>query len=197
MSLPPDDASSRPPQDPTPAAARAPRRRWMVWALAASLCLNLVILGGAAGLALRGFPYERGMPPPPGGGLDPFTFHRMLERVPDAQRDDALKLIRRSKPDFDAKRAQWAASRGRIADALAAEPFDRDALLAAMEAARRSETEGRAALDRAFADFAGSLPAETRAELAEELRRRHGGRPEREHEHGRFRDDDRPREMRD
>lgn len=197
MEQPPNmtDPTSGPPSGSGPVPA-AKRRRWMAWALGISLCVNLVLLGAAAGIALRGDP--RRLPPPGGAGLDPFTLHRMMERLPEEQRREAWRLLRRHKPDFDQTRAARAEARRALAAAIAAEPFDRGALETAMAASRGLEAEGRRILDGAFVEFVSTLAAPIRAELAEEMLTRRGpdhdrdGRPPKERRPDRDGDGPRP-----
>ncbi|MGG7567949.1 periplasmic heavy metal sensor [Rhodovulum sp. DZ06] len=165
----PDAPDPQTPESGGPAAAPPRRRRrWVGWALAASLCLNLLLLGGMAGAFLRHGPPGAS----PAAGLDAFTLHRMMHRLPDEQRDAARDLFRAHRPDFDALRPRWRETRAAVAAALGAEPFDPEALRDALRAARQAEVEGKGLLDQAMVEFAAGLPAETRAELVEELGRR-------------------------
>ncbi|TYO91662.1 periplasmic heavy metal sensor [Oceanicella actignis] len=161
--------------DPTEAprgeAPAPPARRWgpARWALAASLCLNLLFIGAAAGLALRlhGHPHDQAAP----AGFDRFTLRRVMRMMPEDERARAHELMRAHRDELRAARDRRDAARAQLARALAAEPFSADALRAALRAAREAERSMRDVADDAFVAFAATLSPEARRRIAEELRR--------------------------
>ena len=159
------------PEGPKPAAAPR-RRRWVGWALAVSVCLNLALIGAAGGALLRhGPPGPPPGPPPGGGAVDPWTLRKVIRMLPEEERDAVRGLLRDRRPEFEALGPQRRAARQAAAAALEARPFDPAALEAALDASRAAERAGRDVIDRVFVEFATRLSDDMRATLAEEMRR--------------------------
>ena len=160
------DAAGGPPPGP-PAAPR--RRRWVAWALAASVCVNLLLIGAAGGAFLR-----HGGPPPGEmpSGFDRVTLWRMVRALPEAARDDARDRIRDRRAEMRDLAQERDDARARIAVAMEAQPFDAAALGAALSEARAAERRSRDLADSLLVEVASGLTSETRAEIAEALRER-------------------------
>ena len=92
--------------------ADAPRRRWLTWALVASLGLNLTFAGLVAGTLLKG-------PPPPMLGVGQYA-----RALPEPYRRDLGRALRDGRPDWPAVRDAWRGRRAALATALTAEPYD-------------------------------------------------------------------------
>jgi len=150
------------------ADATPPRRRWLRWALIASLGLNLVFVGLLAGAAFRG------PPPPPMPGL--WKYARVL---PEPYRRDLGRALRDSRPDWAGPREALRRQRESMAAALTSEPFDPAAVseVLAQETRLSGELSARAR-ELLIAEIARMSPEE-RAAYAEALRREpeHGPRP--------------------
>ena len=169
------DASPSSPTPPSPppggtgAAAPRPRRRWVAWALVASVCVNLLLIGAVGGAMLRHGPPG---PPPPDGPGGSLSLHRIMRKLPDAQRDAARAIMEAHRPEFEALRPARAEARAAVRAALTAEPFDEAALEAAVQASRDASAASKAVIDRTFLEFVATLSAEDRAMLAEEMKKR-------------------------
>jgi uncharacterized membrane protein len=138
-------------------------------ALAASVLLNVFLLGAGASTALflnhkaeqRAAAMRRSTPLfVAARGLDPQSQDRLRVQVQAAAKD--------AWGDFQQAREARAAAAG-----LAGAPsFDRAAVEARMQAARDAELRGRVKLEKAVLDFMAPLPAEQRARLAPALKGR-------------------------
>ena len=99
---------------PDPASpAKPPRPLWR-WALIASLCLNLALIGVIGGALLKGPP---GPPPPPGL----WGYGRAL---PEPYRHDLAQALRDSRREWSGPRETLRGQRAALAEALTAEPYD-------------------------------------------------------------------------
>lgn len=164
------------------------RRRWLPIALGVSACLNLLLIGAAAGMMIRfGHP---GDPPEPPAGFDRVTLYRVFRALPDEQKDAAREILRERAPELHALRRLQSEARLRIAEALEAEPFSPPELAAELAAARDVERGGREIVDEAFVSFAASLGPEMRREIAEELRAKRRWRHDHRDGERKRRDDD-------
>ncbi len=155
-------------------AARKPS--WQKWLLIASLAVNLLILGGAAGAFWshrhggRHFGHGQGRE----HGLMGFV----RELAPDRQGDvrAALETEREKiKPMRDVVKEGWTETNS----VLGTEPFDKDKLKAAMTRMIDAETRMRTAISDALVDTAVKLSPEERQKLKvwrEKQGMRFGGR---------------------
>ena len=138
--------------------ADAPRRRWLTWALVASLGLNLAFAGLVAGTLLKG------PPPPPMLGVGQYA-----RALPEPYRRDLGQALRASRGDWIGPRDALRAQRAGMTAALTADPFDPDAvakvLAGEMEILGDLSTRGRAML---LAEITRMSPAD-RAAYAEAL----------------------------
>lgn len=137
-----------------PETVSAPRRRWVMPVLIASLALNLLVAGAMAGWAWRHGPGGRH------GGPD-----RILWLLPEAKRDQARAIIDRYRQADAARDAEWTASREAVLAALIAEPFQRPSL--EQELSRLGSLELARRLNPAMlGEIAAILTLEERKELA-------------------------------
>jgi uncharacterized membrane protein len=148
-------------------------RRALVIALVASLALNLFVIGGLAGAALMGFGRHGFHGPPPPGRLAAVGEALTPERR-EAWRTTMRGAVATAGPQLrqarELRRQAW--------EAVAKEPANAPAAMAALDQSRALEGQARSVMDRAVVDFAASLPAADRAKLSEALSRR-AGRPHR------------------
>ena len=107
------------------------RRNWLAWALVASLCVNLAVVGLVIGAALHGKPDR----PPPGGEW------AMARDLPEPYRENMIAQLRAGRDKWIGPRERIGAQRSALADALDAEPFDIDRVRGILEAGRRSLDE--------------------------------------------------------
>ncbi|WP_339949642.1 periplasmic heavy metal sensor [uncultured Albimonas sp.] len=162
-----DAPGGRPPPSPPPAPLR--RRRWVFWALAVSVCVNLLLMGAAGGAFLRhGGPPAGEMP----AGFDRVTLWRMFRALPEEARDDARERIDERRAEMRDLARSRDAARARIAVAMEAQPFEAAALSSALDEARAAERRSRDVADALLVDVASGLSLDTRAEIAEALRER-------------------------
>ncbi|MEC9434920.1 MAG: periplasmic heavy metal sensor [Pseudomonadota bacterium] len=174
----PPPASPSPPPPPHPPR----RRRWVRWALAASVCVNLLLIGAAAGAFLRHGGPPR--PPMPAGFDRVSLWHAFREMAPE-ERDAARTALKARREQMRRLGDALAETRGGIADALAARPFSPEALAAALNAAREAERASGGLSDAVFVDLAGRLTDHSRQEIAEALREARGrGRWDRDDDRG-------------
>jgi uncharacterized membrane protein len=148
-------------------ASPAKARRWMTWALVASLGLNLAFLGLAAGAFLKG--------PRPHYVTGP-ALAQYARAQPRPYQQDLRRALRASRGDWSGPREALRAQRGALADALVAEPFDPETVLAILEreGALADDLASRGA--RLLMAQIGRMSAEDRAAYAEALRaKRRGG----------------------
>jgi len=166
------------------------RRRtgWLLWA---SLLLNMLLVGIIAGaLIQRDHPGDvRGEGPPPMQRSENFAADRELAEaifasLPPSERRAARRELRRSWAGLAERRQAFLEARQGLSDALNAEPFEADAVAAAMGVMREEELAVRLALERRLLALLERLDPETRAKLVE----RFDNPPER----GRFRRGDVP-----
>jgi len=160
--------------------------------LLVSVLINGVLIGI---LAKRGFEAE----PPhrrvlavqsetaPSGQFNPRQFLRAL---PPAYRDDVRQQMRDARSEIMPLYRDVAQARSAVMDAMAAEPFDAEAVNQALEAARIARARLERRSEVFMLEVAASLPAEVRHQvLVEASVRRHDdhrrhGRSGRDRHHG-------------
>ena len=113
------------------------RRRWPTVLLAASLTLNVLILGVIAGAHFRDDRDQRS-PPPDRAVLREGGFMPFFEAMPRESRRRMAEAFRDSVPGRGPDRTALVADFRNFVAALRAEPFERDALNEVLEALRRS-----------------------------------------------------------
>lgn len=151
------------PENPGPSRRGRP---WARWLLVASLGLNLLIVGMAAGAFLLG---PRHPPPPPGAAIWHYG-----KALPDPYRRALAQDLRASRGDWSSARDTLRGQREALAAALEIEPYDPAAVAAVLdrEASLTVElaTRGTGLL---LAQISRMPPADRRA-YAEALRRDRG-----------------------
>jgi uncharacterized membrane protein len=149
--------------------------RWLRVALAVSVAINLAVAGVVAGAWLRDGP-------PRGGGVRDVGFGPYAAGLTDDDRAALRRALIARGPDLRAARAAMRDDMAAVVAALRAEPFDAEAMTAAMErgTARVAEFAGLGRL--LLVDHAAAMTPEARAAFAERLesaanRRGPPGRP--------------------
>lgn len=134
---------------------RPPKRsRYIFPALIASLALNLLLIGGFVAGAWH---HRHGGPRPHGPGLLDFVRELPPERQDVVRRE--ISSARESMKDLrEALRKSWVDANS----LLAAEPFDKEKLKAALTSLADAEAKYKAALYGALADTAEKLSPEER-----------------------------------
>ncbi|MBX9861568.1 MAG: periplasmic heavy metal sensor [Hyphomicrobium sp.] len=152
-----------------PSAAPDPGKRRLKYALIASLALNLLILGAVAGTMLG---HRQHMPRGgPGGGED-FGMMGLTRVLPDERRKEMRKLLREDRASLRPLMDDVRTARRAAADKLAAEPFDRAALDAAISSVAEKERTLRQTAVKAFLGHVETLKPDERAKLAEFWRKK-------------------------
>lgn len=145
-------------------------RRWS-WrdvVLVASLCVNVAVAGIVAAQALRKERTARIMGP---------AYNELLPRgfvlgLPADRRDSVVLMLRDARRDFRDQRKDLRAAATRVADALAADPYDPAAVQKAVED-YGNEVNGLVEQGTTFAlKVFATLGPEERKALAERLRQR-------------------------
>ena len=153
------------------------------WGLVLSVALNGLLIGLLAGVMRSGGPHKRGGPPGgpeagPAGG-DRGLARAIIQSAPA----DARPELRRAMSDAWASsaddRARVRSAQKTISDAVAAETFDQDAVLAAFEDWREADTRIKARVQTAMADLLAEIPPDARKALAEQMRRHESRRQRR------------------
>ncbi len=167
------------------------RRRRLRWALGASVCVNLLLVGLAGGAFLR----HGGGPPPAEmpAGFDRVTLWRVYRALPEPDRDAARDMLRARRDEMRDLARSRGEARARIAVTLSRDPFSDAELAAALEAARQAERRSRDLADAIFVEIVARLDPRRRGEIAEALREAQERR-DRWHDHGPDRDRDGDRE---
>jgi uncharacterized membrane protein len=163
-------------------------RRGLLIALVVSLAVNLFMLGGVVGLALIGLPMHR---PPPQMG--PPRLMALGETLTPGQRAAWQTTIRQTAETGGPKLMRARLMRRDAWKALATDPVNPQAALAALDQARTLEFQARSEMDRAVVGFAATLPAGERRKLGEALGKARRGPPKPDWSGGHpGPDDDRP-----
>jgi uncharacterized membrane protein len=137
---------------------RAPR--WMKLLLVVSLTANLAVAGLYLGHRLKGprDPEDRRVS----------WVYRVL---PEARHDEARAMFAANRGELEAQLEQMQGVHQHIADAIAAEPFDEQALLAAFAARRDQVVKMHATVQGQLVSILEQLTPEERAEVAERVRK--------------------------
>jgi uncharacterized membrane protein len=151
-----------------PGTAPDPVKRRLKYGLIASLALNLAIIGAVAGSMLG---HGRHPPPRSGQGED-FGMMGLTRVLPDDRRKEMRKLLRTDRENLRPLMDEVRAARRTAADKLAAEPFDRAALEAAIASVAEKERALRQSAVTAFVGHVESLKPDERAKLAEFWRKK-------------------------
>lgn len=160
------------------------RSKWLVAALVASVALNVAALGVGVGFAI-GKPYwSRGFDPSAGLG-------RLIRSLPEERRAELTRAGTPAMADGKLRRRIGATVRDMrtaqraITRTLAREPFDPDAVRAALATFRAHMAANHASSDQAFVAILGRLTPDERRRFLEQMRSgkdfrgRHPPRPHR------------------
>jgi uncharacterized membrane protein len=147
-----------------PAAAPTPSR-WQRWLFVGSLALNLLFIGGLAGLWFKG-------PPPHGGphrGPSPTAFGLMKfsRDLPPERRDVVRKPLREARAPLRALRAELVQARRKAAEVLGSSDYTTEALQAAMTSVADLESRMRQVGRDTLVSAIRELTPEERRRLAE------------------------------
>jgi uncharacterized membrane protein len=145
-------------------AAARPSTRWL---LLGSLALNLFFIGIAIAMAVR--------PAPPARTWDRDVFvrtERLAERLPKADGDILIAQMNANRAAIEKTQQQYRAAQEAIRDSFRKEPFDPNAMRAAMNQTRAARQEFDGALQNAFAEAATRMSQDGREALADWRSRR-------------------------
>lgn len=130
----------------------------MVVALLASVGINLFLGGLMAGRILKsGGEREARMPPP---------MARLFEHLPEGARESMQGAMRQRQGEMRQRAQFMRAARETVAEKLAAEPYDRAAVEAALAELRQRQVDMRGVFHGALAETAAGLPPEQRRQIA-------------------------------
>ncbi len=141
---------------PTASARVAPR-----WLLLGSLALNLFFVGIAIAMAVRG-------PPPPSWDRNVFVrVERLAATLPPADAASLRAAIDANRQKLEAAQTQYHAAQDGIRAALRQEPFELDAMRAAMTKSRAARQNFDQILQGTFADAASKMSQAGRQAMAD------------------------------
>lgn len=145
-----------------PATTRSSTR----WLLLGSLALNLFFIGIAIAMAVRS-------PPPRIWDRDVFVrTERLAERLPKADGDILIAQMNTNRQTIEATQKQYRDAQEAVRDSFRKEPFDPNAMRAAMDLTRTARQNFDAALQTVFAAAATQMSQDGRAALADRGSRR-------------------------
>ena len=148
------------------------RNKWLIAALVISLAANLALAGFVAG--------RIGAPPPAPAGLDPtLGMFRVLHDLPEARREALRPEVRASFRGMRDELRRLRNAQRDINEALTAEPFDDEAMAAALARFRAALLDSQEHNHAALIRVAGRMTVEERRLLRDAMTR---GRPPRERE---------------
>lgn len=150
-----------------PSATPDPAKRRLKYALVASLALNLLIIGAVAGTMMG-----HGRHPLRGGQGEDFGMMGLTRVLPEDRRKEMRKLLRADRENLRPLMDEVRTARRAAADKLAAEPFDRAALEAAIANVAEKERTLRQSAVTAFIGHAERLKPDERAKLADFWRKK-------------------------
>ena len=130
------------------------------WLLLGSLALNLFFIGVVAALAIRS--------PAPAWDRDVFVrVERIASSLPPADAEILRGRIQASRADIEAAQTKHRAAQDIIREALRAQPFDADALRAAMANTRAARQAFDQTIQAMFAGSAAQMSQAGREALAD------------------------------
>lgn len=132
--------------------------------LAVSLLLNVFLIGGVAGGL-----YQWLGQPEPAVAMPMHGLRQALDNLPQARRHELRQLMRETRQENQALLTRSRQARQEVIRLLQAPTLERTALDAALASAREADSALRARVDASVAQFAASLPAEERQQLAASL----------------------------
>lgn len=139
---------------------------WLVVSLIVNALLIGVLIGGGLGQRKAG-------PPPGGPGGSEQALIRGIERsLPDDQRQIVRRAFRQAFVESREQRIAVRDARQRLARLLAAETYDADAVRESFQQLREADAAMRAQMQDVLAEQFGTLTAEQRRAILEDLNRR-------------------------
>jgi len=144
----------------TPPPARA--GRWSRWILFISLALNLFFIGAWAAFAWRHYAWERHRPWNPATRIE-----RLAAALPAGDADKLRSEFAARQGNIEAAITTYRQAQQRMREALRAEPFNADALRAAMAESRTARGKLDEALQDVFASAGAAMTPEGRRSLAD------------------------------
>lgn len=139
---------------------------WLVVSLIVNALLIGVLIGGGLGQRKAG-------PPPGGPGGSEQALIRGIERsLPDDQRQIVRRAFRQAFVESREQRIAVRDARQRVARLLAAETYDADAVRESFQQLREADAAMRAQMQDVLAEQFGTLTAEQRRAILEDLNRR-------------------------
>jgi uncharacterized membrane protein len=148
-------------------ASPKPPFRWGRAVLFVSLALNLAVLGVVGGAVLERFGHER-----EGFAAREVGFGLFSEALEEKDRKDLRRAYLAARPDGRADRKRMRQDFQTILSALRAEPFDGEALRAALTAGATRIAERQAVGQSVMLDYLAKMPAAERAAFADRLEAR-------------------------
>jgi len=146
---------------PAFAPAAAPR-----WLLLASLALNLFFIGVVGAIAVRGYVDAPAAPAPIDRTAAGRT-ERLAATLPAADADKLRAEFATRREPIEAAQANYRRMQDRIRDVLRREPFDVEAMRAAMTETRAARNTFELTLQAMIATAASEMSPEGRKKLAE------------------------------
>ena len=145
------------------------RSKWLVISLVVSVTLNVAVIGFGIGLAAGSPSWGRGVDPTAG-------LARLLRSLPEDRRAELTRAGTPALSDGDLRRRigssirHLRASQRTIARAVAKEPFDADAVRAALADYREHSAANQASSHQAFVEILARLTPDERRRFLETMR---------------------------
>jgi uncharacterized membrane protein len=137
--------------------AKAAAPRWMTAALFASLALNLVVVGAAAGFMWRhGGRVAEAQAPMPSNVLS------FVNTLPAARQKELVARTEEQRQNVRPLRRQLRELREEAVQAMLAEPFDKDRFNAVQARLLSADQKAREAVHQLYAEIAASMTAQER-----------------------------------
>lgn len=137
------------------------KAKWLLGGAIVSLCLNLFLIGGMVAGRMHG----------PMGHFGGKNGGMVMATVPPDLKPIIREKLKAREPDFKAEREHMREIRGRVADALAADPFDRAKLDAALSELEQSAGNFMHHAQQGLSEIAADLTPEQRQQWAEGWRK--------------------------
>jgi uncharacterized membrane protein len=142
--------------------APAPAGRWSRWILLASLALNLFFVGAWAAFAWRHYAWERHGPWNPATRIE-----RLAASLPARDGEKLRNEFRAHQGNVEAAITTYRQAQRRMREALRADPFNAEALRAAMAEARTARGKLDETLQDVIATAGAAMTPEGRRSLAD------------------------------
>jgi uncharacterized membrane protein len=140
------------------------RNKWLIGGLAASLIVNLLLVGFVIGRMTPGIAMP--MRPDPTMGI-----HRMIDFLPEARRDEIKGMLRSDGRSIRPQLRELRQVHRRIREAVAADPFVRADLEKALADLRERLGSTQVSAHESFVDVVSQLTPQERARLGDTMRR--------------------------